>query len=245
MTPEQRERYARQIRLAAIGEAGQQQLLDASALIIGLGGLGSPAAMYLAASGVGRLVISDYDRVEPSNLQRQIAHREQDIGEPKAHSAKLTLQSLNPRCEVEALDWELDKDELATRVAAADVILDCTDNVASRLQINRAAVSHGTPLVSAAAIRREGQILTVLPGGRPCYQCLYPDESVDHGTCAMEGILAPVVGVMGVMQALQALQVLLGEVDALRNKLMLFDAAAMHWQSVSVAGRSDCPVCSG
>lgn len=244
MTPEQQQRYARQIRLSAIGEKGQQRLLDASVLIIGLGGLGSPAAMYLAASGVGNLVISDFDRVEASNLQRQIAHREQDIGEPKAQSAKRTLQSLNSACQVEAIDWELDSDDLGIRVAAADMVLDCTDNVASRLTINRAAVTHATPLVSAAAIRREGQIMTVLPGGKPCYQCLYPDESVDLGSCAMEGILAPVVGMMGIMQALQGIQILLGETESLRHKLLLFDAAAMHWQSVNISGRADCPICS-
>ncbi|MCB1792701.1 MAG: HesA/MoeB/ThiF family protein [Gammaproteobacteria bacterium] len=243
MTPTQRQRYARQIRLDSVGEQGQQRLLDANVLVIGLGGLGSPAAMYLAASGIGRLVISDFDRVESSNLQRQIAHREQDIGEPKAASAKRTLQALNPECAVEAIDWELDDDELDARVAAADVVLDCTDNFASRFQINRIAVAHDTALVTAAAIRREGQILTCLPGGRPCYQCVYPKQLEHQETCAMEGVLAPVVGVMGSLQALQAIQVLLGDTDALRGTMLLFDAATMHWQRIQVGGRADCPVC--
>ncbi|MCB1723489.1 MAG: HesA/MoeB/ThiF family protein [Gammaproteobacteria bacterium] len=243
MTPEQRQRYARQIRIDAIGESGQQRLLDAQALVIGLGGLGSPASMYLAASGVGRLVISDFDRVETSNLQRQIAHRELDIGEPKAMSAKRTLEALNPQCRVEAIDWELDDDELDSQIATADIVLDCTDNFASRFRINRAAMANGTPLVTAAAIRREGQILTALPGGRPCYQCVYPEALEHQETCAMEGVLAPVVGVMGSLQALQAIQVLLGDSDALRGSMLLFDAAAMHWQKVRVGGRADCPVC--
>jgi molybdopterin-synthase adenylyltransferase len=244
VTPEQQQRYSRQIRLPSIGEAGQQRLLDARALIVGLGGLGSPAAMYLAASGVGRLALSDFDRVESSNLQRQIIHREDQIGELKAASAQRTLQQINPGCEVQALDWQLDEDELQREIRAADVVLDCTDNFASRFQLNRIAMAESTPLVSGAAIRTEGQILSALPGG-PCYQCVYPQELEQQETCAMEGILAPVVGLIGTLQALQAIQILTGGAEALRGVLMLFDANAMQWQRVQVPKRPDCPVCGG
>ena len=245
MTPEQLQRYARQIRLEQVQLAGQEKLLDARVLIVGLGGLGSPAAMYLAASGVGTLVLSDYDRVEPSNLQRQIIHRQSDIGELKAASAKRTLNELNPGCKIVALDWELDESELTREIQAADLVLDCTDNFASRFQLNRVAMREQTPLVSAAAIRLEGQIMTSLPGGSPCYQCVYPQQLEYEESCAMEGVLAPVVGVIGSLQALQAVQVLTGHGEALRGVMLLFDAVNMEWQRIRVPPRSDCPVCSG
>lgn len=244
MTPEQQQRYARQIRLPTIGETGQQRLLDSSVLVVGLGGLGSPAAMYLGACGIGKLVLSDYDRVEPSNLQRQIIHEHADIGELKAASARKTVERMNPECEVIALDWELDDQELESQVAAADLVLDCTDNFASRFLLNRVAVRERTPLVSGAAIRQEGQILSTLPGGRPCYQCIYPEGLEHQETCAMEGVMAPLVGVIGSMQALQAVQILTGRFDALRGTLLLFDAAGMNWQRIMVPPRPDCPVCS-
>ena len=245
MTPEQLQRYARQIRLEQVQQAGQQELLDARVLIVGLGGLGSPAAMYLAASGVGTLVLSDYDRIEPSNLQRQIIHRESDIGELKATSAQRTLNRLNAACATVALDWQLDEAELTREIQAADLVLDCTDNFASRFQLNRVAMREQTPLVSAAAIRLEGQIMTSLPGGGPCYQCVYPQELEQEESCAMEGVLAPVVGVIGSLQALQAVQVLTGHGEALRGVMLLFDAVNMEWQRIRVPSRPDCPVCSG
>ena len=245
MTPAQRDRYSRQVRLADIGEAGQERLLNARALVIGLGGLGSPAAMYLAASGVGTLVLSDYDRVEPSNLQRQIIHREADIGELKAASAQRTLTGINHECIVETIDWELDDAELTDEIGAADIVLDCTDNFATRFQLNRIAMAQGTPLVSGAAIRLEGQIMTSLPPGGPCYQCVYPDDLEHQETCAMEGVLAPLVGVIGSLQALQAVRVLTGHADELRGVLMLFDAAGMEWQRIRVPPRRDCPICGG
>ena len=245
MTPEQLQRYARQIRLEQVQQAGQQELLDARVLIVGLGGLGSPAAMYLAASGVGTLVLSDYDRIEPSNLQRQIIHRESDIGELKATSAQRTLNRLNAACATVALDWQLDEAELTREIQAADLVLDCTDNFASRFQLNRVAMREQTPLVSAAAIRLEGQIMTSLPGGGPCYQCVYPQELEQEESCAMEGVLAPVVGVIGSLQALQAVQVLTGHGEQLRGVMLLFDAVNMEWQKIRVPLRSNCPVCSG
>lgn len=242
MTPEQRERYARQINLPSFGEEAQQRLLNARALIVGLGGLGSPAAMYLAASGVGQLALSDFDRVEASNLQRQIIHREDQVGELKAESAKRTLAQINPGCDVIAMDWQLDDSELREQIQAADVILDCTDNFASRFQLNRIAMAERTPLVSGAAIRTEGQILSAFPEG-PCYRCVYPAELENQESCAIEGVLAPVVGVIGTLQALQAIQILTGQAEPLRGSLLLFDAAAMHWQKVQVPKRPDCPVC--
>ena len=244
MTPEQRQRYARQIRLQAVQEAGQERLLGARVLIVGLGGLGSPAAMYLAASGVGTLVLSDFDRVEPSNLQRQIIHHEADLGELKATSAKRTLAGLNPGCRVIALDWELDEAELVREIRAADLVLDCTDNFASRFLLNRIAMAERRPLVTGAAIRLEGQIMTSLPGGGPCYQCVYPRELEHQETCAMEGVLAPVVGVIGTLQALEAIRVLTGHGEELRGVLLLFDAVGMEWQRIRVPARPDCPVCA-
>jgi adenylyltransferase/sulfurtransferase len=243
VTPEQQQRYARQIRLPAIGEAGQERLLGARVLIVGLGGLGSPAAMYLAASGVGHLVLSDFDRVEASNLQRQIIHREADIGELKAASARRTLGEINSACAVTALDWQLDEQELAGEVRAADLVLDCTDNFATRFLLNRVAMAERRPLVSGAAIRLEGQIMTSLPDGGPCYQCVYPQALEGEETCAMEGVLAPVVGLIGTLQALQAVKVLTGHAEELRGVLLLFDASLMEWQRMRVPPRPHCPAC--
>ena len=214
-------------------------------LIVGLGGLGSPAAMYLAASGVGTLVLSDFDRVEVSNLQRQIIHRESDIGELKATSAQRTLQALNPACRIIPVDWQLDDAELRAEIRAADVVLDCTDNFVSRFQLNRIAIAEKTPLITAAAIRLEGQVMTCLSDGGPCYQCVYPIELENQETCAMEGVLAPLVGVIGSLQALQAVRVLTGHQEGLRGVLLLFDAASMEWQRIRVPPRQDCPICGG
>ncbi len=242
MTPEQLKRYARQIRLPEVGTEGQQRLLDSRVLIVGLGGLGSPAAMYLAATGVGTLVLSDFDQVESSNLQRQIIHRETDIGELKASSAKRTLREINAECKTLVRDWQLDESELHREIAAADLVLDCTDNFESRFLLNRLAMTERTPLVSGAAIRLEGQIMTSLPDG-PCYQCVYPESLENEETCAMEGILAPVVGLIGCLQAVQAIRVLTGHEETLRGVLMLFDANLMEWQRIRIPARSDCPVC--
>jgi len=244
MTPEQWRRYSRQVRVPGIGELGQETLLKARALVIGMGGLGSPAALYLAAAGVGTLVISDYDRVEESNLQRQIIHRHRDIGDHKALSAQRTLMALNPACRVIAKDWQLDEDELTEEIRLADVILDCTDNFATRFSLNRACFAASRPLVSGAAIRREGQIISFFPGTGPCYQCLYPSGLEHEESCALEGVLAPIVGVVGSLQAVQAVQILLGQTQSLVGRLLLFDGAAMDWRSVRVPPDPDCAVCS-
>lgn len=246
MNREQRDRYSRQIRLPAIGEAGQQAILDASALIVGVGGLGSPAAMYLAAAGIGKLVLNDYDIVETSNLQRQIIHRNDMVGEDKVESGRQTIASLNPDCEVELIPYQIDGDDLKAAIEAADIVLDCTDNFPTRFEINRYCVETQTPLVIGAAIRLEGQILNYQP--RPesaCYQCLYTQAYENEESCEMEGVLGPVVGVIGTLQAVQTLLILAGQGGELLNRLLLFDALAMEWQAVTLPKNPNCPVCSG
>lgn len=245
MTPEQNRRYSRQIHLPAIGEAGQQTLLASRVLVIGMGGLGSPAALYLAAAGVGTLVISDFDRVEDSNLQRQIIHRAEDIGELKARSAARTLTALNPACTVVVKDWQLDGAELDAEVQAADLIVDCCDNFATRFALNRVALRCGKPLVCGAAIRTEGQLISLFPDRGPCYQCLYPGDLEQEQSCAMEGVLAPVVGVIGSWQALQAIQILTGDASVLVGRLHLFDAWGADWRCVQVPQDPDCAACGG
>ncbi len=245
MLPPDESRYARQITLPQIGESGQQRIRDSRVLIIGLGGLGSPAALYLAGAGVGELVLVDFDVVEASNLQRQIIHSSECVGQLKVNSAKTAIEALNPDCRVFCIDHELSRDELDREVERASVVLDCSDNFDTRFAVNRSCVRHSTPLVSAAAIRFEGQILPVLPGGTPCYQCLYPDSYENMPTCEMEGVLGPVVGVMGTLQALQALLILIGEEEELRGRLTLFDALSMRWQQMQVPPNPGCPVCGG
>ena len=237
--------YSRQIKLPQLGEEGQARLYGSRALIIGMGGLGSPAAMYLAAAGIGNITVSDFDRVEASNLQRQIVHRARDIGALKAHSAKATLQELNPHAKVTAVDWELDEDELQRHVEAADVVVDCSDNFATRFALNAACFRHGTPLVSGAAIRFEGQVSTFLPEDpdSPCYRCLYPDSDAAAETCPAEGILAPVVGIIGSIQALEAVKVLGGLGRTLCGRLLLVDALSMECHTIRLPKDAACPVC--
>ncbi|MCH7880653.1 MAG: molybdopterin-synthase adenylyltransferase MoeB [Proteobacteria bacterium] len=244
MNEEQSDRYSRQIRLPQIGEQGQQKILDANALIIGMGGLGSPAALYLAAAGIGKLVISDYDVVEESNLQRQIIHTRASVGELKTDSAKRSIEALNPDCEVEPINYQIDGDELKAIIDSVDIVLDCCDNFPTRFEVNRACVESTTPLVSGAAIRLEGQIMNYQPGvGSPCYQCLYTQVYENAETCEMEGVLGPVVGVIGTLQALQALLILTGLGEPLIGRLLLLDAANMEWQAVNLPKNPACPVC--
>ena len=246
MTPEELKRYSRQIKLSQVGEDGQQRLLESRTLIIGMGGLGSPVAMYLAAAGVGQLAFSDYDRVDESNLQRQIIHSQACIGELKAASARETIKRLNPTCVVEALDYELDGEELLAQVRAASVVIDCTDNFPSRFELNRASLATGTPLGSGAAIRWEGQVATFVPRNpdSPCYQCLYPDTGIEAATCAMEGVIAPIVGVVGTIQALEVLNLLLTTGEGLCGRLLALDGIAMEWQTINLPRSPDCPACA-
>ncbi|MBF2761291.1 MAG: molybdopterin-synthase adenylyltransferase MoeB [Ectothiorhodospiraceae bacterium AqS1] len=239
------ERYGRHIRLAQIGEAGQRRLEAAQVLIVGLGGLGSPVAMYLAASGVGRLVLSDYDHVELSNLQRQIVHRSRDIGRNKVDSARDTLLALNPEIEVIALDRALDED-LDAQVEAADVVVDATDNFESRFALNAACWRQRTPLVSGAAIRMEGQIAVFDPADpkSPCYRCLYRDSGGAEGEpCALVGVLAPLLGIIGSVQATETLKLITGFGDTLAGRLIVLDAALMEWRELRLPKDPACPVC--
>jgi adenylyltransferase/sulfurtransferase len=246
MNSQQSNRYSRQIRLDQIGELGQQTIIDSTVLIIGMGGLGSPAALYLAASGVGKLVISDFDIVEESNLQRQIIHTNHAIGNNKVDSAKSSIEALNPHCEVETINYQIDGDELKEIINRVDLVLDCSDNFQTRFEVNRHCVESAKPLVSGAAIRLEGQILSYQPKLEgPCYQCLYSETVYENAeSCEMEGILGPVVGIIGTMQALQALMILTDNAAPLVGKLLLFDAAVMEWQQVKLLKNPKCPVCA-
>ncbi len=244
MNAADRDRYARHIRLPQIGEAGQQAIIDASALIVGVGGLGAPAAMYLAAAGIGRLVLSDYDIVETSNLQRQIIHMNDSVGDDKVASGKRTLAALNPNVAVETIGYQMEGDELRDVVAGVTIVLDCTDNFPTRFENNRACVETKTPLVAGAAIRLEGQIMNYQPAAdSACYQCLYPRAFGAEESCEMEGVLGPVVGTIGTLQAVQALLILAGQGAELVNRLLLFDALSMQWQGVTLPKNPDCPAC--
>ena len=246
MKQAQQDRYARQIRLSQIGERGQQAILDASALIVGVGGLGSPAAMYLAAAGIGKLVLSDFDIVETSNLQRQIIHRNASVGENKVDSGRQTIQALNPDCEVDVIGYQLEGDELKQTIESVDIVLDCSDNYPTRFEVNRYCVETVTPLVTGAAIRLEGQIMNYQPtANSACYQCLYSHAYGNEESCELEGVLGPVVGVIGTMQAVQTLLILAGQGEEMVNRLLLFDALAMQWQSVTLPKNSNCPICNG
>ena len=241
------ERYSRQIKLPRVGLEGQQKLVDARALIIGMGGLGSPVSMYLAAAGVGQLAISDFDRVDVSNLQRQIVHGEDSLGDSKASSARKRLAQINPHVRVDVFDYELDGDELQQEVERADVIVDCTDNFTSRFELNRLSLVTTTPLVSAAAIRWEAQLSTFDPreSGGPCYQCLYPDPSVEAATCAAEGVMAPLVGIAGSIQAMETIKVLLDLEGTLKGRLLLVDTFSMEFSTLQLPKNPACPACAG
>ncbi len=234
--------YSRQIMLPEIDITGQQTLLNSRARIIGLGGLGSPVAMYLAAAGVGNLVLVDDDKVELSNLQRQIIHHVSALGQSKTASAAATLQQLNPDCRLELVAHRLKDQELAEQVAQADVVLDCSDNFATRFAINRACVAHRTPLISGAAIRWEGQVAVF--NGQPCYHCLYGESGEPEDTCSTNGVLAPVVGIIGSIQAVEAIKVLTRAGTPLNGRLLLMDALSMEWRSLKLNPDPNCPVCA-
>ncbi len=244
MNDDQLLRYSRQIMLPAMGVEGQQRLLAARVLIIGLGGLGSPVAMYLAAAGVGALVLADFDRVDLSNLQRQIAHTTDRIGVSKADSARQTVLALNPDCRVETRPRLLDETELGAEVGKADLVLDCSDNFTTRFGVSAACVAAGKPLVSGAAIRMEGQV-AVFSGrpGDPCYHCLYGEQGEVEETCAENGVLAPLAGIIGSIQAAEAIKVLAGIGQPLYGRLLLLDAAAMEWRSLRLRADPACPQC--
>lgn len=246
MNDDQLLRYSRQIMLPQVDLAGQEKLLASRALIIGAGGLGSPAAMYLAAAGVGQLAIADFDVVDLSNLQRQLLHHSNDIGRKKTASARETLLSINPDIQVTAIPRALQGDELDEQVRLAAVVLDCSDNFATRFTVNTACVRQRTPLVSGAAIRLEGQ-LAVFDSRKensPCYNCLYKEGENEEQTCAETGVLSPLVGIIGSMQALEAIKVILSLGNNLCGRLIIFDALQHEWRTLTLPRDPACPVCN-
>ena len=239
-------RYSRHILLDEIGIEGQEKLLAAHALVIGAGGLGSPAAYYLASAGIGKITLVDNDTVDLTNLQRQILHTTERVGQPKAESGRQTLAQINPEVEVQALAERVADERLAELVSQASVVLDCTDNFATRHAINHACVAHKVPLVSGAAIRFDGQVSVFDPrgGDAPCYACLFPPEQqFEEVLCSTMGVFAPLVGIIGTMQAAEALKLVSGIGESLAGRLLLLDARNMEWTSIKVARNAACSVC--
>ncbi len=241
-------RYSRQIMLPQLDIAGQQRLIQSHALIIGLGGLGSPVAMYLAAAGVGQLTLVDFDTVDLSNLQRQIVHSHNDIGRAKVDSAADTLHALNPDININTLDKKLTDETLIQAVQQADVVIDACDNFATRFAINQACVSTHTPLVSGAAIRLEGQV-SVFPNApgkaanAPCYRCLYDDIPETEAGCSETGVLAPLVGIIGSIQATEAIKLLSGLGTSLAGRLLTLDASTLEFREIRLRRDPQCPAC--
>ncbi|ELJ9969677.1 HesA/MoeB/ThiF family protein [Salmonella enterica] len=238
-------RYSRQILLGDIAIEGQQKLLNSHVLIVGLGGLGSPAALYLAGAGIGKLTLVDDDDIHLSNLQRQILFTTDDIAHPKAQAAKLRLAQLNPGSKLIVLQQRLTGDVLKNAVAHADVVLDCTDNMATRQEINAACVALNTPLISTSAVGFGGQLMVLTPPWEQgCYRCLWPDDVEPERNCRTAGIVGPVVGVMGTLQALEAIKLLSG-IETPSGELRLFDGKTSQWRSLALRRASGCPVCGG
>lgn len=239
-------RYSRHIGLPQIGPDGQQRIERGSALVVGLGGLGATAALYLANAGVGHLVINDFDRVDVTNLPRQILFRPDDIGTFKTHAAAQKLKAWSPDIRVTVLNRRLAEDELTEAATACAVVLDCTDNFATRVLLNQICLEGSTPLVSGAAIRFEGQLAVFRhdrPSG-PCYRCLYSEQDENFEDCAGQGILGPVAGTVGCMMATEALKVLAGLESELAGHLWLYDGLAGSSRSVGIRKRADCPACA-
>ena len=245
LSPDQRERYSRHLQLPEIGEAGQARLSAARVLVIGAGGLGSPAVMFLAAAGVGALAIADYDRVELSNLQRQVLYRSSDVGEDKVSAAQGAVAAMNPDVRVEAIPWAMDGPELVREVERADAVVDASDNFETRFEVNAACLAAGTPLVSGAAIRMEGQVAVFDPNdpGSPCYRCVFDDTGDPEEPCARVGVFAPVAGIAGTIQAAEAIKIAAGVPSGLRRRLMLIDARSMQVRTVRVRRDPACPAC--
>ncbi|CNE60758.1 HesA/MoeB/ThiF family protein [Yersinia enterocolitica] len=245
-------RYSRQLLLEDIGPEGQLKLKNARVLIIGLGGLGSPAALYLAAAGVGKLLLADDDQLDLSNLQRQILYRTTDINQPSASShtkvrlAQHHLQNLNPLVEIVTFDIRLDDQALADTVAEVDLVLDCSDNMETRHQVNAACIKAQKTLISGSAVGFSGQLLVIEPPfSHGCYACLYPDKELPQRNCRTSGVLGPVVGIIGTLQALEAIKMLSGLPSALSGKLRLFDGKQQSWSTLQLTRAKNCPTCGG
>jgi molybdopterin-synthase adenylyltransferase len=246
MTDDQLLRYSRHILVDEIGIEAQQKFLDAHALIIGAGGLGSPAAMYLAAAGVGEITLVDADTVDLTNLQRQILHVTASVGRSKVQSGQDTLAALNPDVKMNAINARIDASWLDAHVSHATVVLDCTDNFATRHAINAACVTHHVPLVSGAALRFDGQISTFdfRSPTSPCYACVFPpDDAFEEIACSTMGVFSPTVGIIGAMQAAEALRVIGGFGVTLAGRLMMLDSLRMEWNTMHIARQPACPVC--
>ncbi|WP_257283594.1 molybdopterin-synthase adenylyltransferase MoeB [Endozoicomonas sp. SESOKO1] len=245
MNDEQLLRYSRQIMLPQVDIEGQERLLSSSVLILGLGGLGCPAAQYLAAAGVGKMVLVDPDTVDITNLQRQLLYCADDQGAAKVATAQARLSAVNDSIQIETIHGCLEGEGLLEQVRQATVVLDCTDNFTSRFAINAACVTASVPLVSGAAIRLDGQ-LTVYDRRQPdapCYRCLYDEQGNESLSCSESGILGPVVGMIGTMQALEAIKLIAGFGKTLNGRLMIFDAMSMEWQTMGLLADPACPVC--
>lgn len=241
-------RYARHILLDEVGIDGQQKLLGARVLIVGAGGLGSPAAGYMVSSGVGQVVLADDDVVELSNLQRQLLHTTARVGWPKARSGQQALTEINPDVSVETIEHRLQGDALDAVVARVDLVMDCCDNFATRHDINRACVKFHKPLVSGAAIRFAGQVsvFDLRNPASPCYHCLFPStQAVREANCATTGVLAPLVGVIGSMQAIEAIKILTQTGQSAVGRLLCFDALAAQWDTIRFDKDLACSVCAG
>jgi molybdopterin/thiamine biosynthesis adenylyltransferase len=241
-------RYSRHILLDDVGIEGQQRLVDSHVLVVGAGGLGSPVAMYLAASGVGRISIADHDVVDLTNLQRQIAHTTARVGHPKVESAAQAMLALNPEVRVTALATKLDTVQLDALVPTVTVVVDCCDNFATRQAVNAACVKHKVPLVSGAAIRLDGQLAVydARDDQSPCYACIFPpDHAPEEALCATMGVLAPLVGVIGTMQAMETVKLITGIGSRLTGRLQMLDGRGMEWTEVRLQRNAACPVCGG
>lgn len=245
MKDEQLLRYSRQIMLPEIDAAGQLRLAEATAVVVGLGGLGSSASIYLAAAGVGHLVLVDFDTVDLSNLQRQIVHGTADIGRAKVDSASDRLHLLNPDTRITAIDHALEGEELLRIVKQATVVIDASDNFRTRFALNEASVRTGTPLVSAAAIRFEAQISVFDPRNpdSPCYRCLYGEDTLAEETCTANGVMSPLLGIAGSIQAAEAMKLIMGIGKTLQGSLLLLDVLHMEWHRAKLKKDPECPVC--
>jgi molybdopterin/thiamine biosynthesis adenylyltransferase len=240
-------RYSRHILLDEIGIEGQERLRAARALIVGAGGLGCPAALYLAASGIGKLTLADPDKVDLTNLQRQILYRTDSVGAPKVEAARAALSALNPDVKIFPLQKRIETKELETLLTDVDVVLDCSDNFATRQALNRACVKHRKPLVSGAAIRFDAQVAVfdLRQADAPCYACLYPEDgAVEEVQCSTMGVFAPLTGVVGALQAMEAAKLLTGAGATLNGRLLLLDGKGAEWRTVRVKKDPACGVCS-